>query len=101
MKKELVVIGLLGLSGCGLAVTATKSVLEPDKIARLENDCRSAKGLIEIGQRIPVSEVKIVAGFIGGYCDELTSGRIPSTTDANTVAWLESNIQGLRTRIGR
>jgi len=95
----------LGIAACSLpqlAATGTRAALSPETVATLTGICRSGNNVIAIASSpaMPAS-VQEIGAFVGSYCGQLLAGALPSTTDGNTVGWLEQNLGAIRMALGR
>lgn len=98
----------LGLAACGglpeNAARLTPLVVSPGTVATIQTWCTRGAPLIRAARSPMVSAVSTsiaeIAGRVGPYCDAITAGQLPPTTDANTVNWLQQNLSGLGRLIG-
>lgn len=104
MKKVLVVGLVAGLSACSApnwGVVATRVALPAETVGQITRYCGLGSELILVARAFPNESARKIGEFVGNYCDELTRGQLPRTTDANTVNWLAENLAALKGLLGR
>lgn len=94
----LTALTFLSLAGCaGLTAPqvaadvtlAAGNVLSPSTVAGLQNICRTASPILSATTSPAVPKtVSDIAAFPASYCQQMSGGIVPPTTDANTSKWL-------------
>lgn len=92
---------LAACSMADLAATGTRAALSAETVSTITGICRQAQPFVGLARLASSTTVKEDAGFLDAYCGQMLAGTIPLTTDGNTVNWLQTNLAGLRARLGR
>lgn len=95
------IFAALSLVACGDNGTARLTGADvaaglSDVVVRAASVCHGAMPLVSAASLVPVPQVAVIAGAVSAMCYPLLAGVVPTTLDANTVAWLDRNLVDLR-----
>lgn len=94
-KFGLILCLSLGLTACSpnqveFAADATKILAPTSVVADMQVKCQQGAPLLAVAtSSIAPKMVADTASYAASYCQQLSTGVVPVTTDANTTSWFD------------